>query len=257
MNSPSSRREFIALSAAALAAAGVSTAIAQSKPAAAAPAGPFTLDPLPYAKDALAPNIDALTMEIHHGKHHQAYVTGLNTAVKANPGLEKKSLAELIGGIPLLPEAAQTPVRNHGGGHWNHTFFWQIMAAPGTAGTGGAPADEALSAAITKAFGDFDKFKAKFAEAAAKRFGSGWAWLIVKADGGLAVVSTPNQDNPLMQGIVPNTDRGTPILGLDVWEHAYYLNYQNKRPDYITAWWNVVNWSAVAARFKEASVKAK
>ena len=259
MNKPTSRRDFLVISAAA-ALAGTHAASAQSKPAAtaaAAPSGPFTLDPLPYAKDALAPHIDALTMEIHHGKHHQTYVTGLNTAVKANPGLEKKSLAELIGGIPLLPEAAQTPVRNSGGGHWNHTFFWQSMAAPGSPGVGGTPGDEALSTAISKALGDFDKFKTKFNEAATKRFGSGWAWLIVYADGCLAVVSTPNQDNPLMQGIVPNADRGTPILGLDVWEHAYYLNYQNKRPDYITAWWNVVNWPAVAARLKEAGKKSK
>lgn len=260
MNTQSSRREFIALSAAA-ALAGTGAASAQSKPAAPAavpaPTGPFTLPALPYAKDALVPHIDALTMEIHHGKHHQAYVNALNVAVKANPGLEKKSLEELIGGISFLPDTAQTAVRNQGGGHWNHTFFWESMAAPGTSGVGGTPSDDALAAAITKAFGDFDKFKVKFTEAATKRFGSGWAWLIVNAEGALAVVSTPNQDNPLMQGIVPNTDRGTPLLGLDVWEHAYYLNYQNKRPDYIGAWWNVVNWSAVAARFKQATAKPK
>ncbi|MDB6135994.1 MAG: sodA [Verrucomicrobiales bacterium] len=257
MHTPSSRREFIALTAAAALAG---SARAQSKPAAtaaAAPSGPFALDPLPYAANALEPHIDAKTMEIHHGKHHQAYINNLNTAVKASAGLEKKSLEELISGISFLPESAQMPVRNNGGGHWNHTFFWESMAAPGGVGVGGTPEDAALSAGITKAFGDFDKFKAKFGEAATKRFGSGWAWLIAKEDGSLAVVSTPNQDNPLMQGIVPNTDRGTPLLGLDVWEHAYYLNYQNRRPEYIAAWWNVVNWPAVAARLKAAGKKGK
>lgn len=256
MNPTPSRREFIALSAAA-ALAGTGAASAQNKTAAApAATGPFTLPPLPYAKEALEPHIDAMTMGIHHDKHHQSYVTGLNTAVKAHPGLEKKTLEELIGGISFLPESAQTPVRNSGGGHWNHSFFWETMAAPGGTGVGGQPSDEALAAAINKDFGSFEDFQKKFNEAAGKRFGSGWAWLIVGTDGGLAVVSTPNQDNPLMQGIVPNTDRGTPLLGLDVWEHAYYLHYQNKRPDYVTAWWNLVNWPAVAARFKTAS-KAK
>lgn len=249
----STRRDFIALSAtAAMAATLTVPATAQTVAAPAAPAGPFTLAPLPYAKDALLPHIDALTMEIHHGKHHQAYVNGLNTALKSDLALQKKSLEELIGGILFLPEPLQTPVRNHGGGHWNHTFFWDSMGVVDTPGIGGAPVDETLEAALTKAFGSLDAFKGKFNEAATKRFGSGWAWLILKEDGTLAVVSTPNQDNPLMQGIVPNSDRGIPLLGLDVWEHAYYLNYQNKRPDYITAWWNIVNWIAVSKRYAAA-----
>ena len=254
MTPHSTRRDFIALSATAALAAAVS---AQAQPAPAAPTGPFTLAPLPYAKDALLPHIDALTMDIHHSKHHQAYVNGLNTALKSETALQKKSLEELIGGILFLPEGIQTPVRNHGGGHWNHTFFWESMGVTDTPGIGGAPADEKLTAALAKAFASVDEFKKKFNEAATKRFGSGWAWLILKEDGTLAVVSTPNQDNPLMQGIVPNTDRGTPLLGLDVWEHAYYLNYQNRRPDYITAWWNVVNWNTVAKRFAAATAALK
>lgn len=246
------RRNFIALTATAAMAATVS---AQTKPAAAAPAaptGPFTLAPLPYAKDALLPHIDVLTMEIHHGKHHQAYVNTLNTALKSETALQKKSLEDLIGGILFLPEAIQTPVRNHGGGHWNHTFFWESMGVTDTPGIGGDPADAALTAALVKAFSSVAEFKKKFSESATKRFGSGWAWLILKEDGSLAVISTPNQDNPLMQGIVPNADRGIPLLGLDVWEHAYYLNYQNKRPDYIAAWWNLVNWPTVAKRHAAA-----
>ena len=246
----------MALSAAAAVAAAVPVQ-AQTAPAPAAPTGPFSLAPLPYAKDALLPHIDALTMDIHHGKHHQAYVNGLNTALKSETALQKKSLEELVGGILFLQEGMQTPVRNHGGGHWNHTFFWDSMGVSDTPGIGGEPVAETLTAALTKAFGSVGEFKKKFGEAATKRFGSGWAWLILKEDGTLAVVSTPNQDNPLMQGIVPNTDRGTPLLGLDVWEHAYYLNYQNKRPDYITAWWNVVNWNAVAKRYTVATASMK
>ena len=248
MKATPSRRDFMALSATATLAVAVNSR-GQTPAAASAPVVPFSLAPLPYAKDALLPHIDALTMEIHHGKHHQAYVNGLNAALKSEEALSKKSLDELIGGILFLPEAVQTPVRNHGGGHWNHTFFWNSMGVVDTPGIGGEPSAEALSGALTKAFGSVAEFKKKFGEAATKRFGSGWAWLILKPDGSLAVVSTPNQDNPLMQGIVPNTDRGIPLLGLDVWEHAYYITYQNKRPDYITAWWNVVNWDAVAKRY--------
>ncbi len=251
-----SRRDFIALSATAALAAAVPVPV-QAQPAPAAPTGPFSLPPLPYAKDALLPHIDALTMDIHHSKHHQAYVNGLNTALKGETALQKKSLEELVAGIPFLSEALQTPVRNHGGGHWNHVFFWESMGVTDTPGIGGSPGDEALVAALTKAFGNVDDFKKKFNDAASKRFGSGWAWLILKADGSVAVVSTPNQDNPLMQGIVPNADRGVPLLGLDVWEHAYYLNYQNRRPEYITAWWNVVNWKTVAQRYASAVAELK
>ena len=256
MKATPSRRDFMALSATATLAVAVNSN-AQTPAAASAPVVPFALAPLPYAKDALLPHIDALTMEIHHGKHHQAYVNGLNAALKSEEALSKKSLDELIGGILFLPEAVQTPVRNHGGGHWNHTFFWNSMGVVDTPGIGGEPSAEALSGALTKAFGSVAEFKKKFGEAATKRFGSGWAWLILKPDGSLAVVSTPNQDNPLMQGIVPNTDRGIPLLGLDVCEHAYYITYQNKRPDYITAWWNVVNWDAVAKRYAAGAAGLK
>jgi len=196
---------------------------------------PFTLPNLPYAYDALEPHIDARTMEIHHSKHHQAYVNNLNAAIEKAPELQGKSLDELMKGINSVPESVRTAVRNNGGGHWNHSMFWEIMGPK----KGGEPSGK-LGDAIKSAFGDFTKFKEQFAAAAAGRFGSGWAWLI--NDGGkLSITSTPNQDNPLMDG-------KTPILGLDVWEHAYYLKYQNKRPDYVTAWWNVVNWDAVAKR---------
>ncbi len=198
---------------------------------------PFTLPPLPYANDALEPHIDARTMEIHHDKHHQAYVNNLNAAIEKAPELANKSLDDLMRGINSVPEAVRTAVRNNGGGHWNHSMFWEIM---GGAKKGGEPTGK-LGDAIKSAFGDFSKFKEQFAAAAAGRFGSGWAWLV--NDGGkLSITSTPNQDNPLMDGKAA-------ILGLDVWEHAYYLKYQNKRPDYVTAWWNVVNWDAVAKRF--------
>ena len=194
---------------------------------------PFTLPALPYAFDALEPHIDAKTMEIHHGKHHQAYVNNLNAAIEKAPELAGKSLDDLMRGIATVPEAVRAAVRNNGGGHWNHSMFWELMSA----GKGGEPSGK-LGAAIGSAFGDFSKFKEQFAAAGVGRFGSGWAWLIT--DGGkLSITSTPNQDNPLMDG-------KTAILGLDVWEHAYYLKYQNKRPDYIAAWWNVVNWDAVA-----------
>lgn len=196
-----------------------------------------TLPALPYAEDALEPTIDAKTMNIHHTKHHQAYVTNLNNALAGHPDLEAMSIDDLCKNIASVPEAIRGPVRNNGGGHWNHSLFWSIMGP----GKGGAPSGK-LAEAIDAAFGSLDAFKDAFKKAAIGRFGSGWAWLVAK-DGKLAITSTPNQDNPLMDG------SGTALLGLDVWEHAYYLNYQNRRPDYIDAFWNVVNWDAVAARF--------
>jgi Fe-Mn family superoxide dismutase len=196
----------------------------------------FTLPNLPYDFGALEPHIDARTMEIHHGKHHQAYVNNLNAAIEKAPELASKSLDDLMTGINSVPEAVRTAVRNNGGGHWNHSMFWQIMGP----NSGGEPGG-ALGKAIGSSFGDFAKFKEQFNAAGAGRFGSGWVWLL--NDGGkLSIVSTPNQDNPLMEG-------KRPILGLDVWEHAYYLKYQNRRPDYMTAWWNVVNWKEVEKRF--------
>jgi superoxide dismutase, Fe-Mn family len=198
----------------------------------------FELPALPYASDALEPHIDKQTMEIHHGKHHNAYVTNLNAAIQGTD-MEGKSLDELMKNISKHPAA----VRNNGGGHYNHSLFWQVLGP----NKGGKPSGE-LAQAIDSAFGSFDAFKEEFSKAGATRFGSGWAWLIVK-DGKLAVTSTPNQDNPLMD--VAET-KGTPILGLDVWEHAYYLKYQNKRPDYIAAFWNAVNWDEVSKRFSQA-----
>ena len=199
----------------------------------------FTLPNLPYAFNALEPHIDARTMEIHHGKHHNAYVTNLNKAI-AGTDAENLSIEDICRYASKYPAA----VRNNGGGHYNHSLFWTVLGSDG----GGAPSG-ALAKAIDSAFGSFDAFKSKFAEAAAGRFGSGWAWLIVDANGKVAVTSTPNQDNPLMDVAEA---KGTPILGLDVWEHAYYLNYQNRRPDYIAAFWNVVNWSEVEKRFESA-----
>ena len=196
-----------------------------------------TLPALPYAENALEPTIDAKTMNIHHTKHHQAYVTNLNNALASHPDFDVLSIDDLCKKIASVPEAIRGAVRNNGGGHWNHSFFWTTMGP----GAGGAPSGK-LADAINAAFGSFDGLKDAFKKAAIGRFGSGWAWLVVK-DGKLAITSTPNQDNPLMD------DSGTPLLGLDVWEHAYYLNYQNRRPDYVDAWWNVVNWTAVAARF--------
>jgi superoxide dismutase, Fe-Mn family len=198
----------------------------------------FTLPPLPYAANALEPHIDAKTMEIHHGKHHQTYVTNLNAAIDKAPDLKGKSIEQLLSGLSGVPEAVRTAVRNNGGGHWNHSLFWELMGPD----AGGAPKGK-LADAINSAFGDFEKFKEQFAAAAAGRFGSGWVWLL--NDGGkLSITSSPNQDNPLMDGKAPRSV----LLGLDVWEHAYYLNYQNRRPDYVKAWWNVVNWSAVEKR---------
>ncbi|MBI1792125.1 MAG: superoxide dismutase [Acidobacteria bacterium] len=199
---------------------------------------PFTLPALPYAHDALEPHVDRMTMEIHHGKHHNAYVTNLNKALESAPALAGKSLEELLANnCAAVPEAIRGPVRNNGGGHWNHSMFWQIMGP----NCGGAPVGN-LAAAINAAFGSFDTFKEKFAAAGVGRFGSGWAWLCQDASGKVEISSTPNQDTPVMEG-------KSPIIGLDVWEHAYYLKYQNRRPDYIAAWWNVVNWKEAERRF--------
>jgi Fe-Mn family superoxide dismutase len=199
----------------------------------------FTLPALPYAPDALEPHIDSQTMQIHHGKHHQAYVDNLNKAVAGTPN-ENKSIEELVASAGSISPA----VRNNGGGHWNHSFFWQILSP----GTGGAPSGK-IAEAINSAFGSFDAFKEKLNAAGTTRFGSGWAWLIVK-DGKLEVTSTPNQDNPLMD--VAEL-KGTPVLGVDVWEHAYYLKYQNRRPEYLAAFWNLVNWKKVNEHFEKAS----
>jgi len=201
----------------------------------------FTLPPLPYAVDALEPAIDKTTMEIHHGKHHAAYVANLNKALETTPDLAGKSLEELLAaGVKAVPEAIRTAVRNNGGGHWNHAMYWQIMGAPSTAApTGG------LVTAIKAKYGDVEHFKTQFNAAGMSRFGSGWAWLVAAADGSVDIMSTPNQDNPLMEGKYA-------VLGCDVWEHAYYLKYQNRRPEYVTNWWNVVNWEKAEARYNEA-----
>ena len=200
---------------------------------------PFTLPPLPYDFGALEPHIDAKTMEIHHGKHHQTYVNNLNAAIEKAPELAGKSLDDLMRSVSKAPEAVRTAIRNNGGGHWNHSMFWQIMAPK----AGGEPGGN-LGPAIKGAFGDFAKFREQFSAAGVGRFGSGWAWLI-NTGGKLSITSTPNQDNPLMEG-------QKAIMGLDVWEHAYYLKYQNRRPDYIQAWWNVVNWKEIEKRFAAA-----
>lgn len=203
------------------------------------------LPPLPYAHDALEPHIDKATMEIHHGKHHNAYVTNLNKAIAGNAALEAKSVDALIRDLNAVPENIRGAVRNNGGGHYNHSLFWKWMGP----NCGGAPTG-ALADALKAAFGSFDEFKAKFEAAGVGRFGSGWAWLIVNG-GKLEVVSTANQDNPIMGKAVAGC-AGTPILGCDVWEHAYYLKYQNRRPDYLKAWWNVVNWAEVAKNYAAA-----
>jgi Fe-Mn family superoxide dismutase len=223
----------------AAAAAVLVPAAARLTPAAAA----FTLPQLPYAFDALEPFIDAKTMEIHSQRHHKTYVDNLNKAVEGTDWANKP-VAEVIADLKAVPEDKRGAVRNNGGGHYNHTLFWQIMAKPG-AGGGGAPKGE-LARAIDAAFGSLDKFRAAFKAAALGRFGSGWAWLVPGKEKPLAIVSSPNQDNPLMDG------GPAPILGIDVWEHAYYLKYQNKRADYVDAWWNVVNWDAVAANLAAA-----
>jgi Fe-Mn family superoxide dismutase len=199
----------------------------------------FTLPPLPYSADALEPHIDKATMEIHHGKHHGAYVTNLNKALESAPDLQNKTIEELLAGnLAAIPEAIKTAVRNNGGGHANHSLFWNLLSAKG----GGAPKGE-IENVITATFGGFDGFKEKFNAAATTRFGSGWAWLVKGKDGKFEILSTANQDSPLMDG-------KKPILGLDVWEHAYYLKYQNRRPEYIAAWWNVVNWDEANKQLK-------
>ncbi len=200
----------------------------------------FELPSLAYAYDALEPSIDAMTMEIHHNKHHKAYVNNLNSALEKHPELAGKSLEELVTNINSVPEDIRTAVRNNGGGHFNHSLFWTVMSPNG----GGEPSGD-LAAAIGDAFGDFASFKETFSKAAATRFGSGWAWLGFK-NGKLTVLSMPNQDVPMMEGL-------TPILGIDVWEHAYYLKYQNRRPEYVSNWWNVVNWEEVANRYANAA----
>jgi Fe-Mn family superoxide dismutase len=242
-----SRRRFLASGGLALAglALGGRAALAGGGKAAAAlrlprADGAFELAPLPYAHAALQPHIDARTMEIHHGRHHAAYVRNLNDALAKQPALTQHSLPELLADINALPETVRLTIRNNGGGHYNHALFWQTMSPEG----GGEPGGE-LAKAIGAAFGDFAGFKAKFTETAARVFGSGWAWLVARQNGALAIGSTPNQDNPLMTGVSALT--GAPILGLDVWEHAYYLHYQNRRADYIQAWWNVVDWTQVGA----------
>ncbi len=204
-----------------------------------------TLPELTYDRAALEPHIDTRTMEIHHDKHHATYVNNLNAALEKAPELADKSIEELISDLSAVPESIRTAVRNNGGGHYNHALFWSVIGP----NAGGSPSGD-LAAAIDSDLGGFDAFKEAFAKAGATRFGSGWAWLLVGADGKLHVSSTPNQDSPVMNGVADVT--GTPILGLDVWEHAYYLNYQNRRPDYIAAFWNVVNWDAVAARYAAA-----
>jgi superoxide dismutase, Fe-Mn family len=201
-------------------------------------AHPYSLPALPYAFDALEPHIDAQTMQIHHDKHHGGYVNNLNAALEKAPEWQKKGLSEVLASLEKVPEAVRTAVRNNGGGHWNHSAFWKLLAK----GAGGPPTGD-VAGLITQSFGSFDKFKEQFAAAAMGRFGSGWAWAIFEK-GKLSIMSTPNQDNPAME-------KKTAILGLDVWEHAYYLKYQNRRADYINAWWNVVNWDQVNANLKE------
>jgi superoxide dismutase, Fe-Mn family len=201
----------------------------------------YELAPLPYSKDALEPHIDAATMEIHHGKHHAAYVANLNKAVAGNAALENKPLDQLLAGLSTVPDNIRTAVRNNGGGHWNHTFFWKLMGPK----AGGAPTG-ALAEDLTATFGSVAGFQEKLEAAGLGRFGSGWAWLVVNRSSKLEIISTPNQDNPIMDG------SGLPILGVDVWEHAYYLKYQNRRADYLKAWWNVVNWLEVAANYAAA-----
>lgn len=220
--------------------AGLAVTVAGGSALEAQNAAPFTLPALPYDVGALEPHIDAQTMTIHHGKHHAGYVTNLNNAVKGQPSLAGRSLEQILGNLNSVPEAVRTAVRNNGGGHANHSLFWKIMKKNG----GGQPKGELL-AAIEKKFGTFDKFKTELNGAGAKQFGSGWAWLSVDGNKQLALSSTPNQDNPWMIG-------HTPVLGVDVWEHAYYLRYQNRRADYLAAWWNTLDWDAISGRYAAA-----
>jgi Fe-Mn family superoxide dismutase len=205
----------------------------------------FTLPPLPYDYNALEPHIDEQTMRLHHDKHHATYVNNLNAALESQPDLQSKSIEELLAGVERLPESIRTPVRNNGGGHANHTLFWELMAPGGSKEPGGE-----LAGAINNTFGSFAAFKEQFAKACIGRFGSGWGWLIADRGGKLSIESTANQDSPLMSGKIP-------VLGCDVWEHAYYLKYQNRRPDYVAAWWNVVNWTEVGRRFEKARGREK
>lgn len=231
------RRQFVKVSLGT--AAGLATGLVSVKPAHAAAAA-FTVPALPYDFKALEPHIDAKTMEIHHDRHHAAYVKNLNDALAKHADLQDKPIEELLKNLKDLPEAIRMAVRNNGGGHYNHSLFWTIMGPDG----GGEPKGK-LASAISSAFGGFDAFKVQLSDAAVKRFGSGWGWLSVNGQGKLAISSSPNQDSPLMEG-------ATPILGVDVWEHAYYLKYQNKRPDYVAAWWNTVNWAEVTKRYEMA-----
>ena len=237
------RREAIKTTAIlAATAAAAPRALAQMAPTTAVVPVPFSLPALPYPVDALEPHIDARTMEIHHDRHHKTYVDNLNKAIAELPGGDRPNLDGLVKGLDSVPEKVRTAIRNNGGGHFNHMLFWQMMKKDG----GGEPKAE-LAKAIETAFGNFSAFKEAFGKAATTRFGSGWAWLVFNA-GKLEVVSTANQDSPLMGKAVAGCE-GMPLLGLDVWEHAYYLKYQNKRADYITAWWNVVNWDVVTERY--------
>lgn len=235
------RREAIKLTLMAAAGASLSPQL-QAQPATPAPAssGPFALPPLPYPADALEPHIDAATMTIHHGKHHASYVANLNKAVAGHDDLAKKTVEDLVSDLNAIPEAIRNQVRNFGGGHANHALFWQMLSKNG----GGTPKGD-IAAAVNKSFGSYDKFKESFTKAASTLFGSGWAWLSLTKDRKLIVETTPNQDSPLTKGNIP-------LLGIDVWEHAYYLKYQNRRPDYIAAFYNVINWEFVEARFQKA-----
>lgn len=238
------RRQFLYTSA--LAAGALS--LGRLRADAAAAGGPFSLPPLPYPEDALAPHIDARTMAIHHGKHHAGYTRKLNAALRRDPSMASQPIEALLSGLDGIETAeTRTAVRQNGGGYYNHRLFWEVMAPAGETGRPSAALREALEAH----FGSFDSFRERFQKAALGCFGSGWAWLAVCGDS-LKVFATPNQDNPLMRGIVPDAHVGTPILGVDVWEHAYYLNYQNRRGEYLDAWWNVVHWDEVSRRFESA-----
>lgn len=235
------RRQALRQTATLVAAAAIAPSVALAQPAPPPAADAFKLPPLPYAFDALEPHLDAQTMQIHHDKHHAAYVTNLNKAVAGQAALAGKSVEELVRNLHSVPEAVRTAVRNHGGGHVNHTFFWQLLARNAPA----KPTGE-LAGAIDKKFGSFDAFKEQFTKAATGVFGSGWAWLTLDADKQLRIEATPNQDTPLTAG-------RSPVLGIDVWEHAYYLKYQNRRPDYVAAFYNVINWDFVAETYKQAA----